>query len=568
MLITLQSLLAAFYAWLAHPEPTLGLALARIALGGVLAYDGLRMLRDHALWYGPDALRPRTTRRLPAWLDAFVWAEHLGLSSRAVLVAMVASALAFGVGLATPVAGAVLFFTCLAIPARNLFIVYGGDAFARTVLLLLLCSPCDASLSVDRWLHDGRLGLDAQAAPWGGRIIAVEVALLYLYNCRCKWALPAWRDGSYMFDLLRNRNFARAHVPRLVTSRAVGKAMTWGALAAELVLGPALLLPETAAVACVVAIAFHLSIARVLDVHLFSHVMAAALLACLPRGLLELLVGSSLPVLATPAWGLLEGVALVAVVAYLVVAIAWDPPTPGWCSRQLRRVLGPLLAAIHWVRSWRLFVDSSATHIELEITAIGADGERLRWTWDRVEQLGPGGAGPRPASPNHRFQRFKFSVVTRPEARELLITRLRTTLAAAGIRPRALSVDALYQDVHTLAVVGGMSLHTEVVSSRSEGFDYEACAQLVEGVRCPPTRAKLVELLLLAGLDAAVRGRPRASLAEGLTMVTTMVTTGADRLHPTNAARLRQWCGRVPEPAERTMLLGSLDRLDGAHHAA
>lgn len=567
-------ILEAVHAWFARPEPTLGLALSRAALGAVLVYDGLRMLRDHDLWYGPHALRPRTTRRLPAWLDMFAWVERLGLPSRTVLVAMVASAACFGLGLATPLAGVVLFLACLAIPARNLFIVYGGDAFARTLLLLLLCSPCDASLSVDRWLRDGSLGLSHQAGPWGGRVIAIEVALLYLYNCLCKLPLSAWRDGSYMFDLLRNANFAQAPFPRVLASRAVGKAMTWGALVAELVLGPLLLVPETAGVACVVAIAFHLSIARLLDVHLFSQVMVAALLACLPRALLELLGGTGpLPVLATPAWTVGHAAALLAIAVYVVVAITWDPPTPGRCSAAVRRVFGPLLDAIHWVRSWRLFVDSSASHIEIEITAVMPDGSSLRWTWDRVEGLAPGGAGSPPRRPGHRFQRFRFSVVTRPEACTQMIARLRETLAAAGVRPRALSVGALYVDVHTREVLGGKTLHTEVASSRTAGFDYEACARLVRDVRCPPTRMKLLELLLLAGLDAAVRDRPRVGLVGGLATV----TSAAADLHPheqalgpldsANAARLREHGRRIGDPVERAMLLGALDRLSGAAHA-
>lgn len=558
----------AIHTWFARPEPTLGLALSRATLGAVLAYDGLRMLRDHDLWYGPRALRPATTRRLPAWLDMFAWAERLGLPSRAVLVVMVVSAVCFGLGLFTPMAGVVLFLACLAIPARNLFIVYGGDAFARTLVLLLLCSPCDASLSLDRWLHDGSFGLSHQAGLWGGRLIAIEVALLYLYNCLCKQPLPAWRDGSYMFDLLRNANFARSPLPRVLQSRMVGMVMTWGALVTELVLGPLLLVPETAGVACLLAIAFHLSIARVLDVHLFSQVMVAALLACLPRVSLELLGGTGpLPVLATPAWTVTHAAAVLAIAVYVIVAIAWDPPTPGWCSAQVRRIFGPALDAIHWVRSWRLFVDSSATHIELEITAVMPDGTSLQWAWDRVDGLAPGSAGPRPRSPVHRFQRFKLSMVTRPEACTVFVARLRETLAAAGVRPRALSVDALYVDVHTRQVLGGKTLHTEVASSRTAGFDYEACARLVRDVRCPPTRKQLLELLLLAGLDAAVRDRPRAGLVGGLATV----TSAPDRLHPheraldpldpANAARLRQQCRRIDDPVERAMLLGALDRL-------
>lgn len=553
--VGIEELLAAPYAWFAAPAPTLGLALARVALGSVLAFDGLRMLRDHALWYADDALRPRGTRRLPAWLDAFAWAGRLGLPARVVPLAQVVAALAFAAGLGTTAAGLALLLVCIAIPARNLFIVYGGDAFARTILLLLLCSPCAAALSADRWLHDGTLGLDAQAPLWGGRLIAVEVALLYLHNFLCKWPLPAWRDGTYMFALLRNKNFARTDVPAPLRTAAAGRAMTHGALLVELLLGPALLFPATAGPACAVAIGFHLAIARTVDVHLFSYIMIAALLACLPRGAIAGLVGGDMPVLPPAAAGWADIVALCAAAIYMIVAIAWDPPRPGWCSRQVQRALGPAFAAIHWVRSWRLFVDSSATHIELEFTAVLATGELLRWTWDRALQLAPGPL-PRPVRPGHRFQRFLFAVVTRTEARDILVARLRAALAAAGLEVRALSVDAVYEDVHSLAVLGGKNLHTEVAASRTDGFNYSACVRLIRGVRCEPTRARLLELLLLAGLDAAVRGRPREGLAAALDALAEDL-----RLDPANAARFRQGCARVPEPAERAKFLGALDRL-------
>ncbi len=556
MMSVSQQVAAATIAWFARPEPTLGLALARITLGLVLTYDGVQMLRSYELWYGRNALRPRRRGPLPAWLDAFTWAEHVGLAPRAVFVTMVLAALAFALGVGTSIAAALLLLTCLAIPPRNLFVVYGGDAFARTTVLLLACSPCAASLSVDRWLLDGSAGLAQQAPLWGGRLIAVEVAILYFYNFFYKWAAPAWRDGSYLVDLVHNRNYACARIPALLHDRRVGRLMTWSALLLELVLGPVLLCPATAGIAVLVAIVFHLAIAWVMDVHLFSYVMIAALLACLPRSLLAVLAATRFEVLATPELTWTEGLALLAVAAYIVIVVGWDPPVANRCSRMLQRVLGPVLDGISWSRSWRLFVDSSASHIEIEITVVTADGERLRWTWDRADRLLPDGSDSRPATPNNRFQRFKFSVVKHAEARELLVARVRAALAESELSLRGLSIDVLYQDVHTLAVLGGINLHTELL-----GFDYEACVLLLERVRLPLTRRKLLEILLLAGIHAALHDRPRAGLRRALTAV----RDGS--VNPSNLARLRSWCAQIPEPSERALLLATLDRLHTDAHA-
>ena len=157
--------MTAVYDVFAQPVPVLGFALCRLLLGLVLVVDGLRMLADHDRWYGPDAMRPRPRRPLPRVLDLFAW-----LPSRWVLRLTVLSALAFALGVAPKIAGTVLLLTLIAIPPRNLFIVYGGDAFARTLVLLLLFAPCDAALNLGR----GELGLDAVAAPWGRPPCAVR----------------------------------------------------------------------------------------------------------------------------------------------------------------------------------------------------------------------------------------------------------------------------------------------------------------------------------------------------------------------------------------------------------
>ena len=115
-------------------------------------------------------------------------------------------------------------------------------------------------------------------------MLRFEVAALYLGNFVLKLRSPAWRSGVVMFDLLHNPNFARAGVPAWLARREVARWLTWGALAAELAFGPALLFQPTAAIACVAAITFHAAIARLVDVHLFSAVMIAALIACWPMG--------------------------------------------------------------------------------------------------------------------------------------------------------------------------------------------------------------------------------------------------------------------------------------------
>ncbi len=567
---------AALVDLFAAPRPALPLALGRLALGLVLTVDGVKMLREHGLWYADDGLRRRLgdEERLPPALDLFAWAEQLGLSSRAVLWTMVISALAFALGLATPISGVLLLLALLAIPPRNLLVVYGGDAFARTTLLLLLLSPCAASLSVDALLREGSLALTSQRAPWAGRLIVFEVALLYLYNFLCKLPNSAWRRGLVMFDLLRNRDFARADVPTWLKTAWASRALTWGALAAELAFAPGLLIPQTAALCCLAAVAFHLTIARLLDVHLFSQVMAATLLACLPGAWLLDALGLAPALVAAPSPtrldALTQGAGVALCLAYAVYAVFWAPPWRSRVSRALRRPLAPFLDRLHWVRGWRLFTNSCPQQLDIELVMLDARGELTRWQWNRADALvrpSPELAA-RPTVPGHRFQRFKFALVDREDARERLIARFRRELEGAGLRPRAVSIDALFVDVRgARPIVGGRSLHTQLAArGRGEGVDFDALAQLACAVRCPPTRVKLLELLLLTGLRAAREDRARDGLGPALELV---LRDRAARVRPPalparSLAGLRRMCAQVPDPDERARLSQALTAIERA----
>ncbi|MCH9680764.1 MAG: HTTM domain-containing protein [Deltaproteobacteria bacterium] len=492
----IEGAVTAVHAYFAQPIPVLGFGLSRIALGLVFVVDGLMMLRDHDTWYGADALRPTgPAEGAPSRWDPMGWVERHGGSSRSIVMMMVASAVAFGLGLATTLSGALLLLTLVMIPLRNRFIVYGGDAFARTVLLLLLLSPCGSSVGIDRWLSDGTAGLDAQAPAWGGRLVQLEVAALYLTNFIAKVPSAAWRKGAVMIDLLRNRNFARRDVPSVLTRPTVGRLMTWGALTAELVLGPALLVAPTAAVACAAAIAFHIAIARLIDVHLFSAVMVASLLSLLPADLLRT-VGSMEPVSAVVPMSLAHALALGLVLVYGVYAVSSDWPGQRQGSTRLRWLRAPL-RWIGWNRGWRLFTTSAPTGIEVEITVIDARAQAVQWSWDGPRDLLPRSPRAIPVWPGHRFQRFTFSLVREVQARQRLVARFRAALRDADIVVRGWSIDVLYVEVHGRVIEGGLNVGAQVASTADGRPDVEAAARLAEAVRCPPTRDRLGALARL-----------------------------------------------------------------------
>ncbi len=564
-----DTLLNALYELFARPEPTLGLALGRIVLGLVLMVDGLRMLADHSRWHAQRAALRPTSAPLPAALDLFGLVHRLGLPSIVVPGLLVASALAFALGAGTTVAGIVLLLTLTALAARNPMVVYGGDAVARTFVLLLMLSPCDRSLGVDRWLADGSWGLDAQAAPWGGRLVQLEIVALYLTNYLHKAAQAPWRQGRVLRSLLRNRNFARHPLPPLVARPSVARVLTWAALLTEFALPVALVFEPTAALACLAAAVFHLSIARCIDVHMFSYVMLAGLCACIPRGALTAVIPSDLPRLDAAPPDVAAGIALLLALAYVAYAILWELPPTGWISSRVRRTLSPVLQRVFWARGWQLFTGECREQYEIEFVTVDRQGGVQRWMWTHPEAWSVAQAAHDPRRPNHRFQRFKFSVVRHPQARELLLARLRHELAQQGRTVRASSVDVVVIDVHgergaDAGIVDGFNLRTEIATNAGAGFDHEACALLLASVRSPPTRATLAELSLFAGLRAALDDLPRDGLAAALERMSHPSGPASIPMPPLSGATrstLTALCASLPPSLERTQLSAVLGRL-------
>jgi hypothetical protein len=278
-----------------------------------------------------------------------------------------------------------------------------------------------------------------------------------------------------MFDLLKNRNFARPDVPRWLTRRDVARLATWGALAAELAFGPALLFPPTAVVACVAAMAFHLAIARLVDVHLFSAVMIAALLACWPTGE---------GMLSTPPLDPAHVTALVFALCYLAWAVVSDLPV-----RRHGRLAGAV-ARLGAVRGWRMFTESTPFAIGVEITVLDAHGGTAKWTWGHLDDLW----NRQPVRRGHRFQHFQFALLRDARARRRLIDRFRAELQRSERDVRAWSIDVLVLGVHDEAIVTGVNVGAQVALTAGGTIDRSVCQALAGAVRCPETRVELSSL--------------------------------------------------------------------------
>lgn len=255
--------------WFA-PRSIAPLAFLRIALGLLIALWGLSLLPDARAFLGPDGVLPDVpdVRARVGLLQ--MWRSDT--AAVVVVASLVPAGLAVAVGLATRWATIVSFVLLLSISRRDPWVLNSGDALLRHATLFLAFTPAGEVLSVDRWRRArDRFWQIPRAAPWGLRLIQVQIATVYLFSVYEKLRGDAWLGGTALADAWRITDLARFGVPLpIYDSLLLTNVLTYATLVIELAL--ALLLWNRALRPYLVAagIALHLGIEVTMAVGFFS----------------------------------------------------------------------------------------------------------------------------------------------------------------------------------------------------------------------------------------------------------------------------------------------------------
>jgi uncharacterized membrane protein YphA (DoxX/SURF4 family) len=233
-----------------EPEPTAPMSLLRSGIGVVVLAWALTYAPEAATFTGPHALAPG------------------GAAPYALVhAALVAAAACLVVGYRPRLAAAVAFL-CLAWHHHvDPWALNSGDALMRDVVFLLALAP-------------SRPGL---GAPWGLRLVQVQVSVMYVVAAVSKLAGAHWRDGTAVSYPLRLPAMTRVNLPHeLTASPLAAHVLTWGVVGTELAIG--LLVWHRRARPWVLGagILLHLGIELTLRVGFFSWVVLACYLAFVP----------------------------------------------------------------------------------------------------------------------------------------------------------------------------------------------------------------------------------------------------------------------------------------------
>lgn len=265
-------------------QATSTLALVRVAAGLISLGWGLSLLPDLFAFFSADGLVPAQ----PPDQGSGVWGLLEIFPSDAALVAvyvaLLVGSVALTLGLFSRVAALVVFLCLLAFARRDFWVLNSGDGLVRVIVLFLVFAPSGESLSVDRLRRAReRFWEFPERAPWGLRLIQVQLSILYLSTVWQKLRGETWNDGTAVSYANRIEDLSRFPLPGLMTdSVTIANVLTFGTLAVELSL--AILIWNRALRPYVigVGVALHLGIDYSIRVGFFSYAIFACYLAFVP----------------------------------------------------------------------------------------------------------------------------------------------------------------------------------------------------------------------------------------------------------------------------------------------
>jgi hypothetical protein len=273
---------AAWRRWAFAPADTAPVAVLRIATALLVLGWTASLLPDAQAFLSDDGLTAHAVDGSRGW-----WAVSLH-SPYAALALLAAAAVALLVGWHARVASVVVALLVVAVQRRDVYVLNSGDLLLREMTLFLTLMPTGETWSLDA----RRRGTSEPRAPWGLRLLQLQVSCLYLFSVTAKLGGASWQDGSAVGKAVQLDDLQRLVVPQgLATSVAFSALLTYGTLLVEAFLVIGLWLPRTRWWAMAGGVAIHLGIEATLLIGWFSLSVLACYLAFVPAPVLRGLVG-------------------------------------------------------------------------------------------------------------------------------------------------------------------------------------------------------------------------------------------------------------------------------------
>jgi hypothetical protein len=264
--------------WLFAPVDTAPMAALRIACGVLSLGWALSLLPDIGTFLSDDGLTSGPIEGTRGF-----WTLPLGNPYAAVGLLVVAS-IALTVGLFTKAANVVVALLLIVLQRRDVYVLNSGDLLLRELALYLCLMPSGEVWSLDA----RRRGSSELRAPWGLRMLQMQVSMLYAFSVIAKLHGTSWQDGSAVGKALQLGDLQRFVVPEgMATSITISALMTYGTIVVETALAICLWLPRAKYVAMALGASIHLGIEATLLIGWFSLTVISTYLAFVPGDVLR-----------------------------------------------------------------------------------------------------------------------------------------------------------------------------------------------------------------------------------------------------------------------------------------
>lgn len=276
--------------WFGYGSPvTLG--VFRMVMG-TLIFINLGMIGCHwESWFSERGYVPAWLGQLWLYPKVWLWPDGPqvpridlinGITTPAITIPfyilVTLAALTTALGLWTRGSTIVLGIGLVSLHHRNAAILHGGDTVIRVMALYLMLAPCGRACSVDRLIGLWKGTVPVEPAPvsmWPQRLIAYNVALLYLTTTWLKYWGNLWREGTATYFPAQLNEFHRFYVPPFLNQAPMIQVTTYATLAVEFALGTLVFFRSCRKWVLLSGILLHLYIDYSMNIPLFSYIMIA-----------------------------------------------------------------------------------------------------------------------------------------------------------------------------------------------------------------------------------------------------------------------------------------------------
>jgi hypothetical protein len=258
--------------WLFDPVDTAPMAALRIACGLLVLGWTLSLLPDVSTFLSNDGV---TSGPVPGTSGG--WTIDRGNPWPWVMGLFVATT-AMAVGWHTRIASWLVVFLLIVLQRRDVYVLNSGDLLLRDLAFFVALMPAG-----ELWSLDARRREPRPRAPWGLRLLQLQLSAVYLFSVLAKLHGTSWQSGTAVGKAVQLEDLQRLVVPQwAATSVTVSALLTYGTLVAETFLVFGMWLPRTRWYAMAAGVAIHLGIEATLLIGWFSLTIISCYLAFVP----------------------------------------------------------------------------------------------------------------------------------------------------------------------------------------------------------------------------------------------------------------------------------------------